>query len=160
SGSVCVSLACYRLLDLYGAFRLAPESEDPSVASLTSRASCSWPESGWLSLRAKRDEKDCTIPLSPPFIVTPENCVDISSYIRLGDNSLQIVQYGDLSDYAFVLHAHHPTKAQLRDLSKIHTANEQWESFLESLSSPVTLEPLWENALVLPTLHKGNVGLV
>lgn len=86
--------------------------------------------------------------------------MDISSYMKLDDNSFQIVQYGDLSDYAFVFHAHHPTQAQLAHLNKIRAANEQWKTFAGSFCSPVTLEPLWENALTLPALHKRNVGLI
>lgn len=160
SDSICISLACYRLPDLHAASQLAPKGEDPSATFLTSRASCSWPKSGCLSLRVKCDENDRSIPLSPPFILTPEKCVDISSYMKLDDNSFQIVQYGDLSDYAFVFHAHHPTQAQLAHLNKIRAANEQWKMFVGSFCSPVTLEPLWENALTLPALHKRNVGLI
>lgn len=160
SDSICISLACYRLPDLHAASQLAPKGEDPSAAFLTSRTSCSWPDSGRLSLRVKCDGKDRNIPLSPPFVLTPEKCVDMSSFMKLDDNSFQIVQYGDLSDYAFVFHAHHPTPAQLVHLNKICAANEQWKTFVDSLCSPVTLEPLWENALALPALQKRNVGLV
>lgn len=80
--------------------------------------------------------------------------------MKLGSNSFQITQHGDLSGYAFVFHAHRPTPAQRAHLDKIHAANEQWRTFMESLCSPVTLEPMWEDAMTLPVMQKRNMGPV
>ncbi|KAG1718958.1 hypothetical protein EDB19DRAFT_1789383 [Suillus lakei] len=105
--SVCVSFACYHLPSL---LPNPLENDQPApFEKLTMDSQCSWPTSGDLSLQTKRDGKDFIIPLAPPIFVTPDNCVDISAFIRSGENAFSVVQQSDMSDYMFILHAHHPT---------------------------------------------------
>lgn len=66
-GSICLSLACYRLLDLYAVTQAKAANGDFHIADATTRVSCSWPSTGCLFLRL--DSKDLNIPLSPPFMV-------------------------------------------------------------------------------------------
>ncbi|KAG2071161.1 hypothetical protein BDR04DRAFT_524345 [Suillus decipiens] len=122
--SVCVSFACYHLPSL-----LPNPPEDDQAApleQLTMYSPCSWPISGDLSLQTKRDGKDFIIPLAPPIFVTPDNCVDISAFIRSGENTFSVVQQSDMSDYMFILHAHHPTPVQLSYLASCRKRHEDW----------------------------------
>lgn len=172
--SVCISLGCYHLPDLFTTIKTV--SEMRSSEELTSRSTCSWPRSTMLSFHVHQNEKDHTITLSPPLLVrtlicscrrrlvkptmapqvTPDQCVDISAYMRSGCNTVQLRQYGDLSEYAFVFHAHHPTKAQLAELSAVQVANEKWKQFIESLRTPVATTSPWRQ-LSDPSFLEGSV---
>ncbi|KAI5988616.1 hypothetical protein EDD15DRAFT_2580037 [Pisolithus albus] len=145
SSSFCISVACYRLCDLATAAEPTLDEQDLSIPEVTAHIPCSWPTSTHLLLSLKRGEKNWTLPLSPPFKVTPDQFMDISSFVRLGENTLQIIQYGDLSDHVFVIHAHHPTSAQLAEWGKIQAADQKWKSFLDSVCAPVELRPSSEN---------------
>lgn len=57
--------------------------------------------------------------------------------MKPGTNTLEIRQQGDLSEYVVVLHAHHPTQAQLAELDVVRTADERWKRFLDVLSARV-----------------------
>lgn len=145
SSSFCISVACYRLCDLGTAAEPSLDEQDLSIPEATAHIPCSWPTSTHLLLSLKHGEKNWTLPLSPPFKVTPDQFMDISSFVRPGENTLQIIQYGDLSDHAFVIHAHHPTSAQLAEWRKIQAADQKWKSFLGSICGPVDLGPPSEN---------------
>ncbi|KAH7920893.1 hypothetical protein BV22DRAFT_1050031 [Leucogyrophana mollusca] len=135
SESVCVSLACYSVPDIQSI--LQEYEETPSIVQVTPRAQCSWPQTGLVSLQAKRGEKDFHIPLSPPFFLTPAQCVDVSSFTQLGKNTLLINQLCDASEYMFVLHAHYPTRAQLAALAaEKRRMDEQWAQSLSALKFP------------------------
>lgn len=54
-----------------------------------------------------------------------------------GNNTLQINQQGDLSDYLLVLYAHRPTRAQLTEIDVVRDADERWRHFLDALSARV-----------------------
>ncbi|KAG2340696.1 hypothetical protein BDR05DRAFT_950229 [Suillus weaverae] len=99
---------------------------------------CSWPTSGNLSLQTKRDGKDFIIPLASPIFVTPNNCVDVSSFIRSGENTFSVVQQNDMSDYLFVFHAHYPTPQQLDYVASCRHRREEW---VKSISGVCKLEP-------------------
>lgn len=73
--------------------------------------------------------------------------------MRLGHNTLEIRQQGDLSEYLVVLHAHHPTRAQLVELDAIKTADERWKRFLDVLSAQAV------QGKVLGTTPAGVVGV-
>lgn len=66
--------------------------------------------------------------------------MDLSLFVEKGENSVEISQYGDLSDYIFVIHAHHPTKPQLVELEKTIAANEGWRSFLKDLCTEIEID--------------------
>ncbi|KAH0832837.1 hypothetical protein J3R83DRAFT_11764 [Lanmaoa asiatica] len=132
SQGVCISLACYRLPEFFDKIKL--ESGKHDIEELTSRSSCSWPYSNRLSLHVNDEEKRTIITLSPPVFLTPNQCVDISSLMKPGNNTLEIRQQDDLSEYLVVLHAHRPTRAQLAELDVVKTADEQWKWFLDALS--------------------------
>ncbi|KAG1893148.1 uncharacterized protein F5891DRAFT_1067785 [Suillus fuscotomentosus] len=122
--SVCVSFACYHLPSL---LPNPPEDDQPTpFEKLTMDSQCSWPATGDLSLQTKRDGKDFIIPLALPIFVTADNCVDISASIRSGENTFSMVQQSDMSDYMFILHAHHPTPAQLSYLASCRQKREDW----------------------------------
>ncbi|KAF9236292.1 hypothetical protein BU15DRAFT_50236 [Melanogaster broomeanus] len=156
--AVCISLACYRLPELFSTVK--SESGDRGIDELTSRSSCSWPRSNCLSLHVKHNDKDTVIPLAPPLFLTPDQCVDISSYMTPGSNNLELTQREDLSGYAFVLHAHHPTQAQLAELAGVKASDERWKRFLKALCTPIGSESPWINAHALspPTLPEGVIG--
>lgn len=56
--------------------------------------------------------------------------------MKPGNNTLEIRQQGDLSEYLVVLHAHHPTRAQLAELDMVKTVDEHWKRLLDALSAP------------------------
>ncbi|KAI6033399.1 hypothetical protein EDC04DRAFT_2208720 [Pisolithus marmoratus] len=150
SSSFCVSVACYRLCDLGTATESSSNEDNLSIPEATAHAPCSWPTSMHLMLNLKCGGKNWSLPLSPPFKVTPDQFMDISSLVQSGENTLQIIQYGDLSDYVFVIHAHHPTGAQLAELRTIHAADQKWRTFLDSMCAPVELGPSSESIQELP----------
>lgn len=142
--SVCVSFACYHLPSL-----LSNPLEDYQPApleKLTMRSQCSWPLSGDLSLRTKRDGKDFIIPLAPPIFVTPDNCVDISAFIRSGENAFSVVQQSDMSDYMFILHAHHPTPEQLSYLASCGQRREDWVKTMHAFCTSEPTESSWRRS--------------
>ncbi|KAG2125502.1 hypothetical protein DEU56DRAFT_824889 [Suillus clintonianus] len=142
--SVCVSFACYHLPSL---LPNPPEDDQlPPFETLTMHSQCSWPTSGDLSLQTKRDGKDFVIPLSPPIFVTPDNCVDISAFIRSGENAFSVVQQSEMSDYMFVLHAHHPTPAQLSYLASCRQRRENWLQTTRAFCTPEPMESLWRRS--------------
>jgi hypothetical protein len=55
--------------------------------------------------------------------------------MKPGNNTLEIKQQGDLSEYLVVLHAHHPTRAQLAELDMVKTVDEHWQRLLDALST-------------------------
>ncbi|OAX35618.1 hypothetical protein K503DRAFT_356702 [Rhizopogon vinicolor AM-OR11-026] len=139
--SVCISFACYHLPSL------VPNPEDgelPPFETLTMDTPCSWPTTGDLSLQTKRGGKDFVIPLAPPIFVTPDNCVDVSAFVRNGENDFSVVQQSDMSEYMFMLHAHHPTPAQLSYLAEYRREREEWARAIRALYKPEPMESLWK----------------
>ncbi|KAI9568165.1 hypothetical protein HD554DRAFT_2100326 [Boletus coccyginus] len=130
---VCISLGCYRLPDFFDSIKLGSGRRD--IEELTSRSSCSWPYPDLLSLHVNNGMRQTVIALSPPLFLTPDQCVDISSLMKPGNNTLEIRQQGDLSEYLVVLHAHNPTRGQLAELDVVKTVDERWKQFLDALSA-------------------------
>lgn len=142
--SVCVSFACYHLPSL---LPNPPEDDQPPpFEKLTMDSQCSWPTSGDLSLQTKRDGKDFIIPLAPPIFVTPDNCVDISAFIKSGQNAFSVVQQTDMSDYMFILHAHHPTPVQLSYLASCRQRREDWAKTTRAFCTSGPTESLWRQS--------------
>ncbi|KAF8834628.1 hypothetical protein BDN67DRAFT_914595, partial [Paxillus ammoniavirescens] len=142
--AVCISLACYRLQELLAIIK--SESNELGIDEVTSRLSCSWPRSNCLSLHIKRNDKDTVISLAPPTFFNSEQCVDISSFMTSGSNIFTLTQRGDLSEYAFVFHAHRPTQAQLAELAAVKASGERWKRFLEALCTPAGSESPWTSS--------------
>ncbi|KAF8123402.1 hypothetical protein EV363DRAFT_1547595 [Boletus edulis] len=130
---VCISLGCYRLPEFFEMLNSGSGNHD--IEALISQSSCSWPNSNRLSLLVNDETRQTVITLSPPFFLTPDQCVDISSLMKPGNNTLEITQHGDMSEYMVVFHAHHPTRAQLAEFDVVKIADERWKRFLEVLSA-------------------------
>ena len=64
---VCISLACYRLPELFDTIK--SESGKHDIEELTSKSSCSWPYSNLLSLHVNDEMRQTVITLSPPLFV-------------------------------------------------------------------------------------------
>ncbi|KIJ13133.1 hypothetical protein PAXINDRAFT_100842 [Paxillus involutus ATCC 200175] len=156
--AVCISLACYRLQEMLAIIK--SESNECGIDEVTSRLSCSWPRSNCLSLHLKRNDKDTVIPLAPPTFLTPEQCVDISSFMASGSNTFTLTQRGDLSEYAFVFHAHRPTQAQLAELAAVQASGERWKRFLEALCTPVGSESPWTSSHAFSSSARLEGGVV
>ncbi|OJA15850.1 hypothetical protein AZE42_09898 [Rhizopogon vesiculosus] len=139
--SVCISFACYHLPSLLP--NSTEDGELPPFETLTMDTPCSWPTTGDLSLQTKRGGKDFVIPLAPPIFVTPDNCVDVSTFVRNGENDFSVVQQSDMSEYMFMLHAHHPTPAQLSYLAEYKREREEWARAIRALYKPEPTESLW-----------------
>ncbi|KAG0700163.1 hypothetical protein DFH29DRAFT_807932 [Suillus ampliporus] len=142
--SVCVSFACYHLPSLL--HHLPEVDQPPPFEQLTMHSQCSWPTSGDLSLQTTRDGKDFIIPLAPPIFVTPDNCVDVSAFIRSGENAFSVVQQSDVSEYMFILHAHHPTPAQLGYLAACRHRHEDWAQTTRTFCKPALKESPWRQS--------------
>jgi hypothetical protein len=142
--SVCVSFACYHLPSLLP--NPPEDGQPPSLEKLTIKSQCSWPTSGDLSLQTKRDGKNFIIPLAPPIFVTPDNCVDISAFIKSGKNTFSVVQQSDMSDYVFVLHAHHPTPVQLSYLASCRQRREDWVKTMCAVCTSEPTKSLWRQS--------------
>ncbi|KAG1766841.1 hypothetical protein EV702DRAFT_784613 [Suillus placidus] len=143
--SVCVSFACYHIPSL-PSNPLESENLRHALRHSALHSPCSWPASGNLSLQTKRDGKDFIIPLAPPILVTPNNCIDVSSFIRSGENTFSVVQQNDMSDYLFVFHAHYPTPQQL---DYVASCRHRREECVKSISDLCKLEPkesLWRRS--------------
>lgn len=54
--------------------------------------------------------------------------------MKQGNNTLEIRQWDDLSEYLIVFHAHRPTRMQLAELDEVKTSDERWRCFLDALS--------------------------
>lgn len=73
------------------------------------------------------------LPLSPPFLTTPDGLVDVSQFLSVGRNILELHQRQDLSDFIFVLHAHHPTPRQLEQIAQIQKKDNEWRNWLQQV---------------------------
>lgn len=107
---------------------------------------CSWPTSGDLSLQTKWDGKDFIIPLAPPIFVTPDNCIDVSAFIRSGENTFSVVQQNNMSDYLFMFLVHHPTPEQLSYLTSCRGRREEWVKSIRDLCNIEPKDPLWRRS--------------
>ncbi|KAG1840996.1 hypothetical protein DFJ58DRAFT_809142 [Suillus subalutaceus] len=127
--SVCVSFACYHLPSL-PSNPLEGDGLTPRIEILM-RSPCS--RSG--------DGKDFIIPLAPPIFVTPDNCIDISAFIRSGENTFSVVQQSDMSDYLFMFLVHYPTPEQLSYLASCRGRREEWAKSIRDLCKLELREP-------------------
>lgn len=74
-------------------------------------------------------------------VLIPDGFVDIGSYIRLNENTIKLVQDGDLFAYVYCLHIHLPTLAQVQKLNQQIEKQEEWETWCKNVSGPLDLPP-------------------
>ncbi|KAF9070408.1 hypothetical protein BDP27DRAFT_1323994 [Rhodocollybia butyracea] len=129
--TLCLSLACYLKAEM---------GKNPNYDELKP----SWPRGNQLHLEiTKQDGKTRSIPLAPPnaSVLIPDGFVDIGFYIRLGENTIKLVQDGDLFAYVYCLHTHLPTLAQVQKLNQQIEKQEEWEAWCKNVSGPLDLPP-------------------
>ncbi|KDR81376.1 hypothetical protein GALMADRAFT_263661 [Galerina marginata CBS 339.88] len=144
--SLCLTLGCYLTSDLLDS---AKNANCKTFEAQVSSTRSVWPNNEGLNMSTYFNNRPEELPLSPPFQVTPDNLVDVSPLLVLGANTIELNQRQDLSLYTFILHAHHPTKAQLKQLEERQQKERAWNEWLNHISRPLKL-PLQH--LVPPTL--------
>jgi hypothetical protein len=71
--------------------------------------------------------------------MTPDGLVDISELLFMGQNVIELYQRQDLSRYRFVLHAHYPTRGQLKELESRKKMDQSWSDWLRHVSRPLNI---------------------
>ncbi|KAJ7582516.1 hypothetical protein C8J56DRAFT_221310 [Mycena floridula] len=139
--SLCCSLGCYSFSDLVektGGDRDFSTLNNNNIGVFNHIAS--WPKSGGLVLEASFDGSKITIPMSPPTKVTPEGLVDLSPFLNVGSNTIALRHRSDMSKYLFVLHVHHPTRAQLQSVVQGREKEKSWQNWARHAARPMVLE--------------------
>jgi hypothetical protein len=70
------------------------------------------------------------------FQVTPDGLVDVSQFLFAGQNTIKLRQTTDMSQYIFVLHSHHPTRAQLQEVDERSQRDKEWQDWARHMSRP------------------------
>ena len=65
--------------------------------------------------------------------------MDLTQFMVLGKNELVLKCDVDMSRYLFVVHAHHPTRAQLQEVASRQKAKQQWYAFLMDAARPLDI---------------------
>ncbi|EAU88412.2 hypothetical protein CC1G_05178 [Coprinopsis cinerea okayama7 len=129
--TVSVSLGCYLIESLK-----PPSSFLEQIAIMPS----TFAQDGGLSMRFEgvgSPPESVTLPLSPPFLSTPDGRFDLSSLIcKPGPHSFEIIQSRDWSQYAFVLFLHHPTASQMKKAEERKRKDREWEEWKARVSKP------------------------
>jgi hypothetical protein len=83
---------------------------------------------------------------------SPENLVDVSRFAKLEENTIQILQHSDMSDFMFALHAHFPTRQQLEVVTRRRKKDLKWRDDLKHWSRQLDAPAprVWSN-LCIPT---------
>jgi len=66
--------------------------------------------------------------------VTPENLVDVSPFIVIGQNVIELTQSQDLSQYTFILREHYPSQAQLDHVEEQRKKKKAWDEWVDKVS--------------------------
>ncbi|KAL0947297.1 hypothetical protein HGRIS_013416 [Hohenbuehelia grisea] len=135
--ALCFSLGCYSNSDVLAAINSKPNETLVSVLNGTRPV---WPNGGDLRLIGSFNDKPMEYPLAPPFAPTPDNLVDMSKFLNIGPNRIQIEQRLDMSTYMFVLVRHRPTPAQLRDMAEWRKGQQKWKAKLAYLVRPFDIK--------------------
>ncbi|EPQ52584.1 hypothetical protein GLOTRDRAFT_140281 [Gloeophyllum trabeum ATCC 11539] len=133
---ICLSLACYRLEDLASVLNGV---DSIGTGNCNSLPKVEWPRTGCMWTVINGDERKGLVYLVPQYSANEDKLVDISSYLRQGENMLEISYDGNMSDYAVVLHAHHPTPSQIGKEEKRREKDREWAEFLKELAQPPKL---------------------
>ncbi|KAF8163073.1 hypothetical protein B0H34DRAFT_794820 [Crassisporium funariophilum] len=134
SKSTCLSLACYSTAYLQ---ELSTKIGCNTFEPQTSASPSIWPQQGGLTMNVKYHTSREELPLSPPFHVNADNLVDVSQFLSIGTNVIELNQRQDLSQYIFVLHAHYPTKTQLKQVEDGRQKDKEWHDWLLHISRPL-----------------------
>ena len=62
--------------------------------------------------------------------------MDVSDFLELGNNVIHVQQRHNMSEFIFVLHAHFPTPAQLKELERRRQLNRDWNAWLREVVRP------------------------
>ncbi|KAG6909828.1 hypothetical protein DXG01_015101 [Tephrocybe rancida] len=111
-------------------------SEQKNLAEI-SDLPVAWPSGGALCMNVIFKGRRTTFPLSPPFMVGPNGLVDVSEYICLGENLIELEQFNDMSAHILVLRVHHPTEAQLRQARLRRQKDQAWNDWLQKMAQPL-----------------------
>ncbi|KAF5324859.1 hypothetical protein D9611_004532 [Ephemerocybe angulata] len=129
---LCISLACHPITQL--------ELQQPLSPQLMSLAS-TWPDGGGLSMKVTYLSTEETFSLSPPvLLITPDCTVDLSMFIKVGDNKLQIRQHKDWSEHVFVLLSHRPTEKQIEKVKRKREEDDGWEDWKKKMALPIKVD--------------------
>ena len=71
--------------------------------------------------------------------ITPDGLVDVSEFLSLGQNVIELDQRQDMSRYRFVLLAHYPTRGQLKELESRQKIDQSWNDWLLHISRPLNI---------------------
>ncbi|TFK49678.1 hypothetical protein OE88DRAFT_1662273 [Heliocybe sulcata] len=124
---LCISLVCYRSTNL------------PLVdQDATARPRAEWPNTGtmWAVINESEGRE---LYLVPAFHIDKDGLVDISSYIKEGDNRMQVFYSGCSSDYTVVLQAHSPTPTQAQLERDRRRKDLERATYLTKLAEPIKL---------------------
>ncbi|OSD06651.1 hypothetical protein PYCCODRAFT_1422842 [Trametes coccinea BRFM310] len=130
SNSLCLSFVSFLISQCVGSATDDPEG----IADVTQCGRPSvWPrDSSFIVLNDGEGANSLVI--APPFVTTPDKCVDLSSRaLREGRNTIKLYQYSDHSDRVFVVLLHHPTRAQLAELDASRAEDRKWREALADL---------------------------
>ncbi|KAF9475670.1 hypothetical protein BDN70DRAFT_883437 [Pholiota conissans] len=134
--SICLSLGCYLTADLD---ELSKQENCDTIEKQVSHAHSIWPSGGNLIMNIHCDGIQQNLPLAPPLQSTPDNLVDISGFLVIGENHIELSQYEDLSQYTFVLHAHCPTPVQLQYWKEDNEKSRKWNNWMQHMSRPLDI---------------------
>ncbi|TFK67887.1 hypothetical protein BDN72DRAFT_898574 [Pluteus cervinus] len=132
---LCLSFACYDYIDLAQTKNKYPDLE---LEQLVGYLGSSWPNNSGLSISVHGTSVH-KLSLAPPFTVTEDGFVDISQFISLGSNKIEVLQQFGMSKYVFALYAHHPTPGQVAAIQRQEHNERQWQEWLTNFQSPFDL---------------------
>ncbi|RDB21025.1 hypothetical protein Hypma_011394 [Hypsizygus marmoreus] len=126
--SFCLTLSCYSTV--------THKREVKTIEQINSLQSA-WPITGGLSMNVWFKDKATSFTLAPPFKVGPNGMIDVSEFLRIGENFVELVQHGDMSEYIFVLRAHHPTRAQIQQVEHRRNKDRDWHEWVAHMLQPL-----------------------
>jgi hypothetical protein len=132
--SICLTLGCYLNDNL---IKLLQTHENcNSLEKQVSLTRSAWPSQGDLTMNVNARG---SFPLCPPLQMTPDGLVDVSEFLSMGQNVIELYQRQDLSRYRFILHAHYPTRCQLKELESRKKMDQSWSDWLRHVSRPLNI---------------------
>ncbi|KAK2467082.1 hypothetical protein APHAL10511_001340 [Amanita phalloides] len=132
--AICITLGCYQATE--AALKAVASKSERDWRGFVSTHQSTWPETGTLQLSFTAGNGCSHLPLSPPFLVTPDNLFDLSHLLVLGANEFELQFTQDMSKYLFALVIHSPTPAQLAGRHDRSKREQDWKDWLHDLSQP------------------------
>ncbi|EPT01680.1 hypothetical protein FOMPIDRAFT_1119808, partial [Fomitopsis schrenkii] len=133
----CLSFSCYPFNDCvdYIRARSHDSGQISSYEKLCRSVAMKWPKDGRLWAELINANGAHTVTMSPPYLRTTEQVLDLSGHVALGKNALHVYQLRDHADFVFTLNIHTPVPSQLRELQDRREHDASWKAFLRSLST-------------------------